>query len=433
MSRYSRSIIFFILLFTLSIIKFTLAVDFILQGVIRETFDDNINSIVETPFEKKKYDFITEAVVGLGIRHEGKTDTLDIVGHVFQQVYAKNFKEKNKFKNNFQDITLDYTKAFSEVVSFHVIDVFQNYPEPDRFEALFGNAQGRMRYWRNNFNFLGTIEITSLYTISLQYLNQFSKYFYTRPMSSYLSNFYSGISVDQKVNMSLMQIAQIRNELHWDAANNSFIFYEYQWSKPYPGKLLQVHRPGVGYRHDFTRQLFIEGRVAIDIVLPSYYVRYRVNAYNQQIIKSPRTYQTLFANLILSNNVDKKTNASLSFTYQNSILANTLDAATNWQILGDVIRHIFPRVLLTSSVFYGEGYIYATNATNRLFGINLSLAYELTEHISAAVYYNFILNYTHVTGNYITAGYVWNNRVGYAKEDTGYYRNRASLIFSAEF
>jgi len=420
---------------------------FIIQGQIQETFDDNINSTVESPLnpiqylsnpvtafvaprEKKMWDFITEPKVGLGIRHEGKTDTLDLIGHIFLQIYSKNYL----LFNYYEDATLNYTKAFSELVSFQITNVFQHYPEPDRFEVLFGTTQGRMHYLTNTVNINSLFEVSTHYFINIGYTNQYSKYFYTHTTESYVYDFYNANFINQDLKFSLMHHAVMRHEIHWDSANNTYIFYEYEWMKQNPGGITQVHRPGLGYRHDFTKQLYIEGRAGLDFTFPYHNIRGNINAYSVQLLISPPElyYMTPYFNVILSNDVDIKTNAKLTFTYQNQVMNNTDGTITNWQILGDVTRYVLPRLSLTSSIFYGQGVFYARKTLNRLFGLSISTAYDITEHISAYVSYNFTLNYNHVNGYRIAHNLVWNNG-GYVRENSGYIRNRVSVGVKAEF
>jgi len=442
---------------------------FVFQGEIRETFDDNIDSTIETnlnilqiltnpvsaivaPRAVKLWDFITEPKVGLGIQHEGKTYTLDLIGHFYMQAYSKNYRRFNYY----EDATLNYTKELSDAISFKITDVFQHYPEPERFEVLFGNTQEKIQYLRNYAHVDSLFEVNTLYFINMQYTNQYSKYFYTHTNKTYIYDYYSGNYINQELKFSLMHDAIIRHELHWDAANNTYLFYEYEWMNQSPGGITQVHRSGFGYRHDFTKQLYIEGRIAPDFVIPSREIRTVINAYGLQIIIPPGIsypdlkynlqpfylnfarrsitpfYASYFAYLTLSNEVDIKTIAKLSFTYQNQVLANSTGTITSWQVLGDVTRYVLPRLSLTSSIFYGQGYYFGQNTLNRLFGLLLTFSYDLTEHVSAFVSYNFTLNFIHVYGYKIIDGIVWNNG-GYIREDSGYIRNRASIGVRAEF
>lgn len=411
-----------LLLFSAAGVSF--AWDFNILGSIRETFDDNIRAIAETPLRKKQYDFISELMVGLGLRQEGKTYTLDLMGHVRQQVYARNLP----LSNNNQDVTLNLTKNFSELVSFQVSDVFQNFPEADTLDSRFGFTEGRMRYIRNSFNMTGVFETNKYYTIRLIYSNVFSKYYYTRTRQWHIERFLYRAYFNQDLKYSLNNLARMQHEVHWDSSNYSYIFYEYQWTKSYPGGILQVHRPGVGYRYDFTRQLYIEGRISPDFVFTPRVTRHTVTVYGVQFFIPPATpYDiSLYAYLMLSHDVDQRTNAQLNFTYQNSILANNADPTTNWRIQGNLTRAIVDRVTLRANLFYGESYIFTRKTTNRLAGFSLSPTFEFTEHISASLSYDFTWNYAYVTGPRLIGGYVLFIRTP-VKEVTGYYRNRVSI------
>lgn len=429
MSKHRVLIILFISIVIIVTIKYVFAWEFILEGEVRETFDDNIESTVETVFEKKKYDFITGMILGLGVRNEGKTYTLDIIGHVRQQIFARHFD----LTNNNQDITVNLNKAFSELISFTINDSFHHYPEAERFEDLFGNVQGRTWYWSNNFGLNGILEVNKYYMISINYTNQFSKYFYTRTRQYYLNNYFYSNYSNQNLEYSFTQTARMQHEFHWDSSNNIYIFYEYQWTEQNLNGIFQTHRPGIGYHHDFTRQLFVEVRISPDIVLPPHDIRTLYSVYGIQMLISPQElyYITLYTYAALSNDVDEQTNATLSFTYQNSIIANSADTTTNWQIAGDVTRQLLDRLSFTSSIFYGQAYFYASRSTNRLFGFSLSIAYEFTEYVSGSIGYDFTLNNMHQDGYGLFRGYVWYNGA-YIRENSGYLRNRATIGITAE-
>jgi len=469
-SIFKSSIILFIIF---SFIGITYGWKLIVQGEIRETFDDNINSTIETPLnlfqfitnplttfissrDIQRWDFITEPMFGLGIQHEGKTYTLDIIGHIYVRAYSIYYK----LFDHYEDATLKYIKSFSELIYFQVTDVFQHYPEPARFEVLFGTMLGRMQYLRNTVNCTGLFEVNTHYRIRLDYTNQYSKYYYTHTTQSYVNDAYRGTTLNQNLKYSLMHGAQMRHEILWDSANNTYIFYEYNWMNQVPGGIAMVHRPGVGYRHDFTKQLYIEGRVAPDFIFPSRNIRISISAYGSQILIPPSfnfpylnyyiqpltlyllvnwltkefiPYNiSLYAYLTLSNDIDEKTNARLTFTYTNRILDNAADTITSWQILGDINRYVLPRLSLKASVFYGEGSHYAQNTLNRLFGLSIQTGYDITEYISMFVSYNFTLNYNHVYGYKIANDIVWNNGM-YAREDSGYLRHRVSIGVRAEY
>jgi hypothetical protein len=475
-----------ILIVIFSVISVTYGWKLVVQGRVQETFDDNIHSTIETrrnlfqfltnPLSTfissrdiKRWDFITEPMFGLGVQHEGKTYMLNIIGHIYARIYNQYYQ----LSNYYEDATLNLTKAFSDQISFQVTNVFQNYPEPARFEVLSGNMLGRMQYLRNNVNCMGLFEVNPHYMIRLEYTNQYTIYYYTHTGTSRANDMYRGTPLNQNLKHSIMHDAQMRHEIHWDSANNTYLFYEYEWinqspvgiPKVYsPSIVSMVHRPGIGYRHDFTKQLYIEGRVAPDIVFPSHVIRISVTAYGGRLIIPPSIhypylqyynniqppglylwvnektreitpyYISFYAYLTLSNDVDEKTNARLTFTYMDRILDNAADTISSWEIVGDMTRYILPRLSLTASVFYGQGSYYAQRTTNRLFGFNISFAYDIVEYVSAFVTYDFTLNYNHVDGYRVPLVHnlVWDNGA-YMLENSGYLRHRATIGVRAEY
>lgn len=421
MFKNYKSVICLTIILLFSVIGISFSWELLLQGRIRETFDDNIAS---TAYDKR-YDFISEFMFGLGVHHEGRTQTLDIIGHVIQQIYSINFG----LTNNAQDAALNYILSLTDNVTFHVNDVFNNYPEPVQYEVLFGSTHGRMKYYRNSFNFTGTFDITTHFSINILYNNQYSKYFYTHTYQDRFYEYLVGINNLRNLDSSLVHIARFQNEIHWDSSNITFIYYAYEWIKQVPGGVSQIHRPGVGHRYNITTQLYAELRVAPDIIFPS---QDRINYDLTTLIRGIEEYHVRpFIMFSLVNDVDQRTNASLTFTYQTSIMTNSRDALDNWQINGNLIRQLFPRFLLTSSIFYGQGVSYTNHTTNRLFGITLSGAYQFVEHFSAFLTYDFTWNNTEVNGLRVGNNWVIYNG-GYYNANSGYWRNRVSIGISAE-
>lgn len=395
--------------------------ELILLGHVQETYDDNINSSITD----KRHDFISEFTAGLGVRHEGKTQTLDIIGHVIEQVYSMNFG----LTNNAQDAAISYTKAFTEGIGIQISDIFQNYPEPDRFAVLFGHTHGRMRYYSNTFSLGAHFDVNKYYTITLAYTNQYNKYFYTHTRIDRIYEYFGGANNNQQLESSFSQGVQTQHQVHWTSSNMSFIYYNYQWVQQNPGGVSQVHTPGAGHRLNFTNQLYTEFRIAPDLIIPAPQV---YQSYLDSLTHpSDKLRATLFTSLSLVNDVDRNTNASLVFSYQNTVMTNTTDIVANWQINGNLSRHVFPWLSLMTSIFYGQGVNYAQNATNMLFGFLINAGFEFTEHVSATVSYNITLNYTEINGLKINRDYVWYNG-GFLRAVTGYYRNRVSLGLTAQ-
>jgi hypothetical protein len=407
-------------------IRILYAWDNILQGQVRETYDDNITSAAYG----RENDFISEFMVGIGVRNEGKVQVLDVLGHVFQHVYAVH----PGLSNNYQDLTVNYTRNISEHTSFRFSNIFQNFPDPDRFEILFGNSSGRMRYIRNNFDSGISIEINKHYAVILGYSNQFMNYYYKHTRRYYLDNIMRGVYINRQIRHSLTQTFTMRHEFIFNSSNAVFINYSYLLANYYPGLASQSHTPSLGYRHNFTNQLYFECMAAPEISIPArtrdYTVNGMIDSYRRR--NKEKTDVSLYALVSLVDEIDQRTSLRLWFMRQNTVLSHMAQNMLNWQFGCDMNRQIFPRLSIVGSLFYGQGIIYSTDTNVRLFGLRLSGSYDFTDHISGAVFIDHILNYTYLSGYRLNSKYIIRNAV-IQRSSFGYSRNRLSLALQAEF
>ncbi|MBN2157876.1 MAG: hypothetical protein JW807_00670 [Spirochaetes bacterium] len=445
MSKSAPALIIIAIVLIMAAPRICSAWELVANGYLRETFDDNINATVEVPInpylfasnpamifftrqERILWDFISEVMASLGVHHEGKTQVLDIQGRFRSQVYGKNFKEMTNYS---EDAALFYTMALSDLATLHVIDNFQHYPEPDRYEREFGITEGRLSYYGNTITIGGTFTITPHYAFTLEYVNQYFKNEYRVNWRSRAIEYANYNLIERPVDSSIMHAARTQQEMHWDSHNYSFLFYEYTWMQHYPGGVSQTHTPGAGHRLNFTSQLYAEVRVAPEFLLPYHDPLGGVNILQSILAPWQYLYISLYTQASLVNEVDRKTVASLIFTYRTSIRDNSIDIFSNWQISGDFTRHIFSRLVLSASIFYGQGFYITRRETNRFFGLAPSVAYEFNEHLSGRIWYELSVNYTRVDGLRLSRGYVFNSR-GYAVAFSGYTRNQLSIGITAE-
>ncbi|MDM7987073.1 MAG: hypothetical protein QUS13_07055 [Smithella sp.] len=416
----------------ISIYHDALAIDLVLAGTAQEIFDDNILSVAESDLQEKNFDFITELMLRIGMRIEKQTQELELSGTVYQEIYSMNFC----LTNNYQDATAIYTIQPLETISFMVIDRFQNYPEPETFERLFGIQQGRMRYWANDCGFTARFVMTNHYTMILNYSNLYTRYFYTKTWGSRLAGYLANTYINRDIRHSFSHNANMRHEVEWDSSNVTSLYYEYSWFSQTPGGISQVHNPGAGHRYSITPQLHVEARIGPTFLFPYYSDLHRLDTYSIREYQTHKPYYVaLFSSGMVTQEVDNRTTLRLTFVYQNSIIDNIMDNFRNWQIAGSIDRQLFNRINLSANIFYGEGELAQQNRKTRLLGISIAPAYEIIEHLTANLSYEFTYNASQLSaewGMHPYRGFTFNNGL-ISRAATRYMRNRVSIGVRGEY
>ncbi len=349
----TEKIITFLLLIIITTVTTALAKDLIIQGSVAEMYDDNINNSSNDP----KTDYITNLMLGLGINLEGKTQTLRLLGHIYQELYYK----QSSFNNNSQDIILNYTKEFTSRDRFMLNNTFQHYPEPRDFQYMYGQSEGRNGYYTNSLNLAFDKDLINDFAINLYYINVI-----TRASSEALNDSMSngaGFSLNYSINaFNIISLLYDYNNTQYESGGRNNEEDNIQ------------HTAGLGYQHYFTRQLSASCKGGIE------YIKSRND-----------TQSTPYFILSVVDNIDAKNiiNVSVSRRYQTTLLTN--EVYDSWTFSALFIRQISARLTFSLSMFYQYGYIVSSlsNTENSLLGITTSGNYYLNENIFLSAKYTY--------------------------------------------
>ncbi len=362
-----------VIIICLSIVMPAAAFDYIFNGSIDETFDDNVNS----SSSDSESDWITNMAIGLGIRSEGRRFEFDFIGNVYQQINLKN-SDNNA---NSQDLALSINSAFTENISLQLSDAFQHYPESRDFNTMFSRGDAGTAYISNVFSSQLSVDVTKQLFFDLQYNNRIMENSSSSLSDSVQHN--PGIDAGYYINTSnIIRAGFMKFYMNYDNGGRQEQDRGYaEYELHFTDQTAAVLHGG----YDYTDST--EGQ-SLD-------TRWRVS---------------------VTDNVDKKNRLSIVYLKENTISNIINDTFDNWSITGSLARDISLRINTGLSAFYGSGSYRVSGVKESLAGASLSLSYAVTEFIS------FNLGYTHT----------WNNSES-GGDKTGYHRNQASAGLSALF
>ena len=95
---------------------------------------------------------------------------------------------------------------------------------------------------------------------------------------------------------------------------------------------------------------------------------------------SGREYTEPYVNVSLNDDVNDRTNASLSFSKRFDTVSYSQDLFDQWQVSANIKHELFQKLNGTLSAFYGSGEYIGTAVTNNLVGSSVGLTYDISDH-----------------------------------------------------
>ncbi|MEK7381499.1 MAG: hypothetical protein AAB075_10850, partial [Gemmatimonadota bacterium] len=214
--------------------------DIKIKGAVGEMYDDNITSAIDNG--NKKEDFITNLTLGLGVKYEGKTHSLEFMGNINHQI----FTEHNNFDNTSGEFSLNLQSEFTEHERISLKNVYTHTYEPIDFGETFGRTAGRYSSNRNIFNLNYMRDITKELSLNIRYANELNKFLREDLKDSSLNTigFETGYSINPTTN---------------------FLFsYDFRKREFEDGKDASTHTISTGVRQYITPRLYFDGKLGID-------------------------------------------------------------------------------------------------------------------------------------------------------------------------
>jgi hypothetical protein len=324
------------------------------SAAVRETFDDNITYLNTDP----KGDFITTATLGLSAKYEGKAQSLDFLGQVHQEIFARN----DNFDNTSYDFNLNFQKELSHYDRISIKNLFLHAQEPRSSEDAFGRTSGRYSYYKNRFSLGYSHDFSEQISLTGSYANEADLFSLSGQSDSYLNRI--GVSLEDALSSTAILL------FSYDLSYRNFD----------PGKNALTNTLATGLRYYFTKQLYLEGNTGLDII----------DSYDN------RTYFKPLINLSLIDDVDKNTRANITFSHKYSTNAYEQNIFNYTQISGSVTRRLLERLAVSLNGFYGEGKYIGIDIKDKLTGAGIGFAYDIGHNIKATLNYNYERTHSNV-------------------------------------
>ena len=334
--------------------------DIKIKGAVGEMYDDNITSAIDG---NKKEDFITNLTLGLGAKYEGKTHSLEFMGNLNHQI----FTEHNNFDNTSGEFSLNLQSEFTEHERISLKNVFIHTFEPSDFEEALGRTTGRYSFDRNIFNLSYTRDITKELSLNIRYANELNKFLREDLKDSSLNTigFGTGYSINPTTNL--------------------LFSYDFRKREFEDGKDASTHTISTGVRQYITPRLYFDGKFGIDRI-----ISYDNKKYTKPII-----------GISITDEIDKKTISSLSFSKQYQTGAYRESLFNSWRTSGALTRELLERLGCFLSAFYGKGEYVTLEITEKFWGANIGFTYDFMERLKG----NFTYTYFNKNSTVLTEEY----------------------------
>jgi len=343
-----------------------------LRGGVSEAYDDNI-TYAETG---KIHDFITRPIIGAVAAYEGKNTVFSASGNYYHEFYA----DRSNFNNNGGNFTATIDSELSKFDRVTLSDTFTRTYEPRSFEDQFGRTSGRYSSTRNRVNFGYARDISRHFGLSLRYLNEYNTYSRSDLAKSFL-------------NTAGVEGAYILS------SDMSFIgAYDFTRRDFDPGLHATTNTLSGGLRKYFTKQLYFDGMGGIDLT-KSY---------------SGRNYTKPMAVVSLTDDINDRTRATLSFSKRYDTISYSQDLFDQWRVSAGLMHELFKKLRGTLSAFYGRGEYVGTRVISKLMGSSIGLTYDINDNWKANANYSFSRQTSTSAGG-------------------GYRKNTVTLGLTAEF
>lgn len=330
------------------------------EGAVSEIYDDNPTFINEN----EKLDTITNLTLGLAGKYEGKTQILEFMAHINQQIFAEN----HDFNNMSQDLRLMFSSEFSKYDRIRLENLLIHTDEPRSFEEAFGRIGGRYSYYRNRFNFNYTKDISKQFRIITKYANELNSASREDIKDSYLNK--AGFEMDYFPSLATMLLCS------YEFANRKFAHSEEA----------STHTIAVGIRPHITEHVYLDGRIGVDFI----------NPYNDQ----DYTKQRILASL--RSEINRNTGAGLSFSKQYSTVHYYEDIFDYWKTSAFLKTQLLRSLKCYLSGFYAEGEYVSLNIVDKFWGAKIVFTCDLTGKLKGEIGYAYSdSDSTNVTRKYI--------------------------------
>jgi hypothetical protein len=324
--------------------------DIEVEGVTKETFDDNI----ALSKNNKKRDLITDLGGALRLKYSGKRQAFDLTGRSTEHIYARN----SSFTNNSQDVNFNYQLELTKKDRIVIQDTGSHYENPEGFDDSFGRGGGFYSTIQNRLSGDYTRDIAKQVQANAGYTNQF--YIFTKSKGT-RQNSYSNQ-------------ARASGTYFWNSDTQFSLWYNFEdRSFEHQKETADINTILTGLKRYLTKQLAFDLQGGLDLT----------KMFDGTFSIGPVIYTALIGEL------NKRTQVNLSFTSRDRTSGYEVDVFQYWQISAGLTRELWKRLKTDLSAFYGQGKYKSMGITDHFFGWNATLDYEITQRIKAGLLYTF--------------------------------------------
>ncbi|MBI2471513.1 MAG: outer membrane beta-barrel protein [Planctomycetes bacterium] len=340
-----------------------------LRGItIGETYDDNVTFSKENP----KEDFITNAGLGVSVKYEGKITSLEVIGSLYSETFAKN----DNLNNVSQDVTLNFKTEFSEYERMSLKNTFAHTYVPLWFEGAqffvdqFGRTEGRFSYYKNKFSIDYSRDITEHFALLAKYGNDVDAFSTESLSDSFLNRF--GFETDYLLNPdTTLYFAYDFSDRDFEDADNALI-----------------NTITFGTRQSITKKLYFDAGIGLDFI----------DAFDDVELVRP------LAQASLAYEISETTRARLVFIKKYDTSPYNVDIFNYWRTSAFFTRQLSERFGSSVSLFYGNGDYISSGFEQRLIGATPAITYDINKNLKGNLTYTYSFSDSDVE----TAGYTKN-------------------------
>lgn len=342
-----------------------------------ETYDDNIT------YAKKetKEDFITNLGLGMSALYEGKKNTMEMAGHVYQDMYAEN----SNLDYTSEDVMLNFKSELSQYDRISLIEVFTNTVTPLFFEGptFSANQQGsngRIPYYKNRFIIDYARDVSRQLTVKIKYTND-------------VDAFESKTLLDSYVN-------KVGLETNYLLSSTTTLLFTYDFSnRQYEDeKNASINTIAQGIRQYITKKLYFDIGGGLDFVNS-----YEEDKFIEPIVLSALTYD-----------MSENTQLRLSFNKKDDTSPFDKQIANYRRTSLSFTRQVSERLGCALGLSYSEVEYIPSNFEQKVLDASSAFTYDINKHLKGSLTYTYSQSDASV-------------------ETAGYTKNTVSLGLRAEF
>jgi hypothetical protein len=312
-----------------------------------ESYDDNITYVKDNP----QSDWITELLVGLGIRREGKNNLLTMDVSATHQFFFDN----SSFDNTSEYLDVNFLQEISKYDTLRITDTFSHSEEPRSFADAFGRTTGRYSTFQNDAGVDYRHDFSQQLAGNLRYANSLTNYSRNDLSDSDMNTVGTGL------------------DYAFNSANIASLNYDWMKRDFSPGASATTRELAGVLRHFFTAQVYLDLQGGADFI----------KSFNEEESTKP-----LFRAALI-NDIDETTRTGIRFEKQYTTTSYTQDLFDMWRVSVNLLKQLTSRFTATFNAFYGQGTYVTTDIQDDLTGVGLGCNYDLTKDAKVNLGYSF--------------------------------------------